>query len=133
MQDDVIRQPLLVEVAIEAASLTEREKLVAVLAKLAAEDAPFILLLDPGSGQTVLRGMSETHLERKIDLLVRAPGIAVNVGAWQVVISRASHHTGRGDFHSQEDLRSQRRVCCRQARRRTERSREGLSLRVKGR
>ncbi|TGN76282.1 hypothetical protein EOW77_0032030 [Bradyrhizobium yuanmingense] len=84
MQDDVIRQPLLVEVAIEAASRAEHEKLVTALARLAAEDHSFMVSLDPTSGQTVLKGVSESHLAGKIDVLNRVDGIAVNVGALQV-------------------------------------------------
>src|SRR4051794_12717142 len=86
MQDDVVRQPLLVELAIEAASRAEHDKLVTALAKLAAEDHLFIVSLDPESGQAVLKGVSQGHLEGKIDILRRAHGIVVNVGAWQVAL-----------------------------------------------
>src|SRR6186713_2858443 len=84
MQDDVIKQPLLVEVAIEAASRSDHEKLVMALAGLAAEDHSFIVSHDPESGQTALKAANESHIEGKIDALRRAHGIAVNVGAWQV-------------------------------------------------
>ncbi|MGX1319475.1 translation elongation factor EF-G [Bradyrhizobium sp. USDA 377] len=85
MQDDVIKQPLLVEVAIEAASRAEHEKLMTALAKLTADDHSFIVSFDPESGQTVLKGPSESHLKGKIELLDRVYGIAVTVGAWRVV------------------------------------------------
>lgn len=84
MQDDVSTQPLLVEVAVEAMSRADHEKLVTALAQLAANDSSFVVSFDHLSGQTVLKGVSESHLEGKIDILSRAYGIAVNVGALQV-------------------------------------------------
>ncbi|WP_441233800.1 hypothetical protein [Bradyrhizobium sp. 930_D9_N1_4] len=84
MQDDVIKQPLLVEVAIETASRVAHEKLLTVLAGLAAEDHTFMASHDPESCQTLLKGVSESHLASKIDTLKRTYGIAVNVGALQL-------------------------------------------------
>jgi elongation factor G len=53
-------QPLLVEIAIEPKSKVEREKLAIALAKLAAEDPWFQVSTDHESGQTILKGTSES-------------------------------------------------------------------------
>jgi elongation factor G len=56
-------QPGLIEIAIEPKSKAEGEKLLAALAKLAAEDATFKTSIDHESGQIILKGASELHLE----------------------------------------------------------------------
>jgi elongation factor G len=83
MPDDIHTQPLLVEMAIEPKSKAEREMLGIALAKLCSEDPSFQVSLDPESGQTVLKGTSESHLESKADILKRS-GIEFNIGAPQV-------------------------------------------------
>jgi elongation factor G len=74
-----------IEMAIEAASKAEQEKLGVALQKLASEDPSFSVSTDQESGQTIIKGMGELHLDIKIDILRRAPyNIKVNVGAPQV-------------------------------------------------
>jgi elongation factor G len=85
MADDIHTQPpWLVEVAIEPKSKSDREKLGVALAKLAAEDPSFRVSTDQESGQTILKGMGELHLDTKIDALKRTYKVDANIGALQV-------------------------------------------------
>ena len=84
MPDDVHKQPGLIEIAIEPKSKADREKLGAALAKLVAEDPSFSFETDAESGQTILKGMGELHLDRKIDILKRTYKVDANIGAPQV-------------------------------------------------
>jgi elongation factor G len=71
--------------AVEAASKADQEKLGVALQKLAGEDPSFSVSTDQESGQTIIKGMGELHLDIKIDILRRAPyNINVTVGAPQV-------------------------------------------------
>ena len=54
------------------------------LAKLATEDPSFRVTSDQESGETIIKGMGELHLEIKVDILKRTHGVEVNVGAPQV-------------------------------------------------
>jgi elongation factor G len=77
-------QPV-IEMAVEAATKADQEKLGTALQKLAGEDPSFSVSTDQESGQTIIKGMGELHLDIKIDILRRAPyNIKVNVGAPQV-------------------------------------------------
>jgi elongation factor G len=74
-----------IEIAIEPKSKADQEKLGVALAKLAAEDPSFRVSTDQESGQTILKGMGELHLDIKIDILKRAPyNVEANIGAPQV-------------------------------------------------
>jgi elongation factor G len=85
MADDIHTQPpWLVEVAIEPKSKADREKLDAALAELAAGDPSFRVSTDQESGQTILKGMDERHLDTKLDTLKRTYKIDANIGALQV-------------------------------------------------
>ena len=85
MADDIHTQPpWLVEVAIEPKSKADREKLGIALANLAAEDPSFRVSTDPESGQTILKGMGELHLDTKIDILRRTYKVDAHIGALQV-------------------------------------------------
>jgi elongation factor G len=77
-------QRCLIEIAIEPKSKAGREELLAALALLAAEDPSFQFSTDPDSGQTILRGMSELHLDSKVDILRRTYHVEANIGAPQV-------------------------------------------------
>ena len=74
-----------IEMSVEAATKADQEKLTTALQKLASEDPSFRVSTDSESGQTIIKGMGELHLDIKIDILRRAPyNINVNVGAPQV-------------------------------------------------
>ena len=103
--------PFLVEIAIEPKSKADQEKLSAALAELAAEDPSFRVSTDRESGQTILKGVSESRLESKVERLKRI-GIAANIGAPQVAfrecVTRRVEHSythkrqdrGKGQFAS---------------------------------
>jgi elongation factor G len=74
----------LVEIAIEPKSRADQDKLGVALAKLVAEDPSFGVETDRQSGQTILKGTGELHLDSKIDILRRTDKIGVNIGAPQV-------------------------------------------------
>src|SRR5690606_31545121 len=73
-----------IEIAIEPKSKADQEKLGIALAKLAAEDPSFRVSTDQESGQTILKGMGELHLDIKVDILRRTYKVDANVGAPQV-------------------------------------------------
>jgi len=73
-----------IEIAIEPKSKADQEKLGVALAKLAAEDPSFRVSTDPESGQTILKGMGELHLDVKVDILKRSYKVDANIGAPQV-------------------------------------------------
>jgi elongation factor G len=73
-----------IEVAIEPKSKADQEKLSVALAKLAADDPSFGVSTDQESGQTILKGMGELHLDTKVDILKRTYKVDVNIGAPQV-------------------------------------------------
>ena len=73
-----------IEIAIEPKSKADQEKLGVALAKLAAEDPSFRVSTDEESGQTILKGMGELHLDIKVDILRRTYKVDANIGAPQV-------------------------------------------------
>jgi elongation factor G len=73
-----------IEIAIEPKSKADQEKLGVALAKLVAEDPSFRVNTDQESGQTILRGMGELHLDIKVDILKRTYKVEANIGAPQV-------------------------------------------------
>ncbi len=73
-----------IEIAVEPKSKADQEKLGVALQKLAAEDPSFRVSTDQESGQTILKGMGELHLDIKIDILKRTYKVDANIGAPQV-------------------------------------------------
>lgn len=73
-----------IEIAIEPKSKADQEKLGVALQKLAAEDPSFRVSTDQESGQTILKGMGELHLDIKVDILKRTYKVDANIGAPQV-------------------------------------------------
>jgi elongation factor G len=73
-----------IEIAIEPKSKTDQEKLGVALAKLVAEDPSFRVTTDQESGQTIIKGMGELHLDIKVDILKRTYKVDANIGAPQV-------------------------------------------------
>ena len=86
-----------IEIAIEPKSKADQEKLGVALAKLAAEDPSFRVSTDHESGQTILKGMGELHLDIKVDILRRTYKVDANIGAPQVAfrekITQKVEHT----------------------------------------
>jgi elongation factor G len=73
-----------IEIAIEPKSKGDQEKLGVALAKLVAEDPSFRVQTDAESGQTIIKGMGELHLDIKVDILKRTYKVEANIGAPQV-------------------------------------------------
>ncbi|WGF88605.1 elongation factor G [Marinivivus vitaminiproducens] len=73
-----------IEVAVEPKTKADQEKLSVALNKLAQEDPSFRVGMDAESGQTVIKGMGELHLEIIVDRLKREFKVDANVGAPQV-------------------------------------------------
>lgn len=73
-----------IEVAVEPKTKTDVEKMGMALARLAAEDPSFRVTSDEESGQTIIKGMGELHLEILVDRMKREFKVEANVGAPQV-------------------------------------------------
>ena len=73
-----------IEMAIEPKTKGDQEKMALALHKLATEDPSFYVSTDQESGQTIIKGMGELHLDIKVDILKRTHKVEVNVGAPQV-------------------------------------------------
>ena len=91
--------------AIEPETLSEKDKLDQSLAKLADEDPTFKVHEDPETGQTIIRGMGELHLEILVDRLGREFGSPAKIGRPQVVFRETVGRTGEatGKFERQTD------------------------------
>jgi elongation factor G len=73
-----------IEISVEPKTKADQEKLGVALAKLASEDPSFTVSTDHESGQTILKGMGELHLDIKIDILRRTYKVDATIGAPQV-------------------------------------------------
>jgi len=73
-----------IEVAVEPRSKADQEKMGVALSRLAQEDPSFRVGTDQESGQTVIKGMGELHLEIIVDRMKREYKVEANVGAPQV-------------------------------------------------
>src|SRR5512143_1168977 len=73
-----------IELAIEPKSKADQEKMGQALGRLVQEDPTFRVSTDQETGQTVIKGMGELHLEIKVDILKRTYKVDANVGAPQV-------------------------------------------------
>jgi elongation factor G len=73
-----------IEMKIEPKTKNDQEKMGVALIKLAAEDPSFRVSTDQESGETIIKGMGELHLDIKVDILRRTHKVDVNVGAPQV-------------------------------------------------
>ena len=77
-------EPVLIEVAIEPKSRADQEKMGVALNRFAQEDPSFHVASDPESGQTVIGGTGESHLEAIVDRMKREFKVEANVGTSQV-------------------------------------------------
>ena len=73
-----------IQLAVEPKTKADQEKLGIAIQKLAQEDPTFRVATDPETGQTILSGMGELHLEIIVDRMMREFGVAANVGKPQV-------------------------------------------------
>ena len=121
-----------IEVAVEPKTKGDQEKLGVALHRLAQEDPSFRVSVDHESGQTIIKGMGELHLDIIVDRMRREFKVEANVGAPQVAYRETVSRTRRGRLHAQEADRRLRPVRPRQARDRAERGRQGLRVREQG-
>ena len=88
-----------ISVAIEPKTRGDQDKLGFSLGKLMQEDPTFKVHVDPDTGQTIISGMGELHLEVIIDRLLREFGVGANVGkpkvAYKETITEAAKGQGR--------------------------------------
>ena len=73
-----------IEIAVEPKTKTDQEKMGVALNRLAKEDPSFRVTSDHESGQTIIKGMGELHLDIIVDRMRREFGVEANVGAPQV-------------------------------------------------
>jgi len=86
-----------IELAVEPKTKADQEKMGMALAKLAQEDPTFRVHTDPDSGQTIIAGMGELHLEIIVDRMMREYKVEANVGKPQV----AYRETIRGNAEAE--------------------------------
>lgn len=98
-----------ISVAVEPKTKADEDKLSAALARLADEDPTFHVRQDPETGQTIISGMGELHLEIIIDRLIREFKVEANVGKPQVAYRETIKSTAdsEGKFIRQTGGRGQ--------------------------
>ena len=116
-----------ISIAMEPRTRADEERTAQALEKLAEEDPTFRHHQDPDTGQTIVSGMGELHLEILVDRLLREYSVQVNVGKPQVVyretITKAveaegmfdreiagAHHYGRVELHLEPRARGKGNV-----------------------
>ncbi len=87
-----------IEIAVEPKTKADQEKMGQGLARLAAEDPSFRVETDLESGQTIMKGMGELHLDILIDRLKREFKVEANIGAPQVAYRETISHEAEIDY-----------------------------------
>ena len=87
-----------IEIAVEPRTKADQEKLAQALQRLAAEDPSFRVETDFESGQTIMKGMGELHLDILIDRMKREFRVEANVGAPQVAYRETISHMAEIDY-----------------------------------
>jgi elongation factor G len=87
-----------IEVAVEPKTKGDQEKMSVALGRLAQEDPSFRVSTDPESGQTVIKGMGELHLDIIVDRMKREFKVDANVGAPQVAYRETIGRGGEIDY-----------------------------------
>jgi len=87
-----------IDIAVEPKSKADQEKMGLALARLAAEDPSFRVKTDEESGQTIISGMGELHLDIIVDRMKREFKVEANVGAPQVAYREAITRTVEHDY-----------------------------------
>jgi elongation factor G len=82
-----------ISVAVEPKTTADQEKMSVALTKLAHEDPSFRVVTDEESGQTIISGMGELHLEIIVDRMLREFGVNANIGNPQVAYREAITQT----------------------------------------
>jgi len=97
IQDPVVLETMtfpdpVIEIAVEPKTKADQERMSAGLARLAAEDPSFRVETDFESGQTIMKGMGELHLDILVDRLKREFKVEANIGAPQVAYRETISH-----------------------------------------
>ena len=87
-----------IEVAVEPKTKSDQEKMGVALGRLAQEDPSFRVTSDPESGQTVIKGMGELHLEILVDRMQREFKVEASVGAPQVAYRETITRSAEIDY-----------------------------------
>jgi elongation factor G len=98
-----------ISVAVEPKTKADQEKMGMALGKLAQEDPTFKVHTDPDSGQTIISGMGELHLEIIVDRMMREYKVEANVGKPQVAYRETirKHAEAEGKYIRQTGGRGQ--------------------------
>jgi elongation factor G len=98
-----------ISVAVEPKTKADQEKMSLALSKLAQEDPTFKVHTDPDSGQTIISGMGELHLEIIVDRMMREFKVEANVGKPQVAYRETirKHSEAEGKYIRQTGGRGQ--------------------------
>jgi elongation factor G len=86
-----------IQLAVEPKTKADQEKLGIAIQKLAQEDPTFRVATDPETGQTILSGMGELHLEIIVDRMMREFGVGANVGKPQVAYRETIRKKSEGE------------------------------------
>src|SRR5947199_6309850 len=87
-----------IQLAVEPKTKADQEKMGMAIQKLAQEDPTFRVNTDPETGQTILSGMGELHLEIIVDRMMREFAVAANVGKPQVAYRETIRHEAEFDY-----------------------------------
>ncbi len=87
-----------IQLAIEPKTKQDQEKLGMAIAKLVQEDPTLKVSTDPDTGQTILAGMGELHLEIIVDRMQREFNVGANVGKPQVAYRETIRNTSEFDY-----------------------------------
>ncbi len=82
-----------ISVAVEPRTISDQEKMSVALGKLAKEDPSFRVRTDEESGQTIISGMGELHLDIIVDRMKREFGVEANIGKPQVAFRETIRNT----------------------------------------
>lgn len=93
-----------ISMAIEPKTQADKEKLLAALADLAEEDPTFRTAKDVETGQTIIQGMGELHLEILRDRMLREFNVKANAGRPMVAYRETIRETARADFTFDREL-----------------------------
>jgi elongation factor G len=91
-----------IEIAVEPKTKGDQEKMGAALARLATEDPSFRVAVDQESGQTVIKGMGELHLEIIVDRMKREFKVDANIGPPQVAYRETISRKADIDYKHQK-------------------------------
>ena len=119
-----------IEMKIEPKTKNDQEKMGLALVKLAAEDPSFRVSTDQESGETIIKGMGELHLDIKVDILRRTHKVDVNVGAPQVAFREKITKRAEIDYTHKKQTGGTGQFARVKFVRRAERAGQGLRVRI---